>query len=111
MKLPGVERAVIDPGKIRDYLLSNEHLIGRHKAAIFRGMGYSREDWQQLADDLLKLVQSSEATLQERTEYGQKYTVDGYLQGPGPRVMHTRTAWIVRVGEDFQRFITAFPRE
>jgi hypothetical protein len=111
MKLPGMERAFIDPAKIKDYLLSAEHPIGRFKADIFRGMGYSRDNWQLLAADLLTLAQNGEAEPQEATEYGQKYTVDGFLQGPRPRVMATRTAWIVRSGEEFPRFITAFPKE
>lgn len=111
MKLPGVERAFINPAKVRDYLLSPEHPIGRSKAEIFRGMGYSRDNWQQLSADLLKLAQNGEAEPQEATEYGQKYAVDGFLQGPRPRVMNTRTAWIILLEEDFPRFLTAFPRD
>lgn len=111
MRLPGAERAFIHPAKVRDYLLSAEHPTGRFKADLFLGMGYSRDNWAQLAADLLTLAQSGEAELQAAIEYGQKYAVDGFLRGPRPRVMHTRTAWIVLSGEDFPRFLTAFPKE
>jgi hypothetical protein len=35
MVLPGSEHAVIDAAKLRDYLLSYEHPVGRFKAAFF----------------------------------------------------------------------------
>ncbi len=59
MRMPGAERAVIDSAKIRDYLLSPSHPVGRFKAVFFASLGY--------------------------------------------------TAWIVLAGEDFPRFVTAFP--
>jgi hypothetical protein len=109
MKLPGLERAFIDPAKIRDYLLSTEHIVGRHKAVVFRGMGYTREDWQRLSNDLMALALANDAQPLEANEFGQKYRVDGYLEGPRPRVMRTRTIWVVRMDEDYPRFVTAYP--
>jgi len=44
VKLLGVERGVIDAAKIRDYLLSDSHPVGRFKAAFFVAMGYSAAD-------------------------------------------------------------------
>lgn len=41
VKLPGAERAFIDPSKVRDYLLSESHPVGRFKAAFFIALGYS----------------------------------------------------------------------
>ncbi len=52
MNLPGVDRAVIDEAKIRDYLLSDAHPVGRFKAAFFVGLGHSIAGWQGLAADL-----------------------------------------------------------
>ncbi|HET7673949.1 MAG TPA: hypothetical protein VFL54_00355 [Gammaproteobacteria bacterium] len=40
MKLPNAGAAVILPEKVRDYLLSPTHPIGRYKAAFFRSQGY-----------------------------------------------------------------------
>jgi len=35
MTLPNADRAVIDPAKIRDYLLAAAHPVGRFKARFF----------------------------------------------------------------------------
>ena len=40
MKLPFAERAVVDPDKLRDYLLSSTHPVGRFKAVFFALLGW-----------------------------------------------------------------------
>lgn len=50
--LPYADRAVVEPSKVRDYLLSASHPIGRFKAAVFFALGYAPESWQRLRDDL-----------------------------------------------------------
>jgi len=39
MKLPNSENAVVPPEKLRDYILSPVHPVGRFKSAFFRGLG------------------------------------------------------------------------
>lgn len=34
-KLPNAEQAVVEPAKVRDYLLSSAHPVGRFKAVVF----------------------------------------------------------------------------
>jgi hypothetical protein len=41
MKLPGADRAIVDAAKVRDYLLSPEHPVGRFKAVFFGALGYT----------------------------------------------------------------------
>lgn len=43
---------VIDPVKLRDYLLSRTHPVGRFKAASFLSLGYSADNWARLEADL-----------------------------------------------------------
>lgn len=43
MNLPGAEEAIVDDAKVRDYLLSREHPVGRFKATFFSGLGYTRD--------------------------------------------------------------------
>lgn len=109
MKIPAAERAWIEPAKIRDYLLSKEHAVGRFKAAFFESLGYSADAWQLLEADLRALIVDAEATLGDQTNYGQKYEVRGTLKGPSGRSASIVTAWMVRLGEDVPRFVTAFP--
>jgi hypothetical protein len=61
MKLPEAERAVIAPAKIRDYLLSTSHPIGRFKSPFFTSLGYTRANWRRLEQDLLALTISGDA--------------------------------------------------
>jgi hypothetical protein len=48
MRLPAAQLAIVEAAKIRDYLLSLEHPVGRYKASFFTALGYTREDWQRL---------------------------------------------------------------
>ena len=41
MKLPNASGAIIEPAKLRDYLLSPAHPVGRFKAPFFVALGYS----------------------------------------------------------------------
>ena len=63
MKLPGRGRAVVDPAKLRDYMLSDAHPVGRFKAAFFRSLGYDRADWERLESDLRQLAIRCDALL------------------------------------------------
>jgi len=45
MCLPNADRALVEERKLRDYLLSPSHPVGRFKAALFAQLGYSQEDW------------------------------------------------------------------
>jgi hypothetical protein len=43
--------------------------------------------------------------------HGQKYIVDGILRAPDGLTALVRTVWIVDIGGDTPRFVTAYPRE
>lgn len=109
MKLPGAERAVVDPLKVRDYLLSPEHPVGRAKARFFGALGFTRTGWPALQRALLELALRGEATQAQQTRYGQKYEIRDTIQGPTEREAPIVTIWIVLAGEDFPRFVTAYP--
>jgi len=44
VKLPNADQAFIDPAKLRDYLLSPTHPVGRFKAPFFAAMGYTQTE-------------------------------------------------------------------
>src|SRR6202011_2842242 len=111
MTLPRAEHAVADAAKIRDYLLSPEHPVGRFKAAFFGGLGYARSDWTRLQMDLLEVGRSGATTAGQPSPFGQKYEVRGTIRGPSGRRAEVATVWIVLAGEDLPRFVTAFPSE
>ena len=43
-RLPKAERAIIEGEKLRGYILSSTHPVGRFKAAFFNRFGYSTEN-------------------------------------------------------------------
>lgn len=108
MKLPNTDKAVVPETKIRDYLLSTTHPIGRFKSMVFHDLGYSSDSWHTLHNDLKGFLHL-DATLKEQTEYGSKYEIRGSITGPTGKSATLVTAWIVRAGEDFPRFVTAYP--
>lgn len=110
MTLPFADRAFIAPEKLHDYLLSPIHPTGAAKAAAFTSVGYSHTEWRVLQHDLMGLAQSADAVILRRSAHGQKFVVRGILHGPSGRPLSVTTVWIVRDGEQFPRFVTAYPR-
>ncbi len=110
MPLPNAHRAVIEPAKLRDYLLSRMHPVGRFKAAFFLALGYSADRWEVLRHDLLTMARSAGEAPEKSSPFGRVFEVDGILSGPSGRSAEIRTVWIIRATEDSPRFVTAFPR-
>jgi hypothetical protein len=108
VELPNKNKAIIPPEKLRDYVLSSSHPIGKFKAAFFQSLGYTAENWERMEADIRVLLEN-DATLNERTEYGQKFEVRGQIVGPSLRSAEIVTAWIVLKNESVPRFITAYP--
>jgi len=94
---------------LHGYLLSRSHPVGRFKAAFFLGLGYSAEDWSRLEADLRAQHLSRDATSGEPSAYGQKYEIRATLVGPTGQAADVVSIWVVRAGEDFPRFVTAYP--
>ena len=108
MKIPGAERAILDGAKVRDDLLSPEHLVDSAKARFFTELGFDHHNWTALQDELHHFAQQ-EAQLGGATRFGQKYVVVGTIQGPSGRRAPIVVVWIILNGEDFPRFVTAYP--
>jgi len=109
VRLLGIEYAVVDAAKVRDYLLSDSHPVGRFKFAFFASLGYTAGNWETLAADLRRHAMDNEAIATERNNYGQKYEVRGRIEGPAERSASLVAVWIVLRGESFPRLVTAFP--
>jgi hypothetical protein len=109
MMLPSEELAQIDPAKVRDYLLSQTHPVGRFKAVVFLTLGYTATNWELLRDDLLALAGQGSCVAGQFSQFGQKYEVSGTLCGPNGRQARFVTVWLLPSATDVPRFITAFP--
>ncbi len=110
MKLPGVERAVIDDAELRDYLISDSHSVGKYKARFFATLGYDAANWTRLADELLRHAAENEVESTEATAFGTKYRVVGALRGQNGKSARILVVWIVLHGENVPRLTTAHPK-
>ena len=86
MKLPASDQVVIEVAKLRDYLLSFAHPVGRFKAAFFAAHGYTADNWRQLEADLKRLVEAQDVNKVQSSRYGQKYEVRGNIKVPNLEV-------------------------
>ena len=99
----------VDPIKVRDYLLSMEHPVGRGKARFFLALGFNRNEWSILQQALLSVATEAKATALPASPYGQKYEAHATLQGPRGQAAEVVTIWIILTGEAFPRLVTAYP--
>lgn len=107
--LPRSSEAVVESAKVRDYLLSSSHPVGRFKAAVFAKLGYTLEDWTRLRDDL-KAHANSEKVVRDGTgDYGVKYVVTGPLTGPSGKTVSLCSVWLVSDAVSAPRLVTAYP--
>ncbi len=108
MKLPNVDRAVVEIEKLRDYCLNLRHPRGRHKARVFLSTcGITADHAVDLQEALLVAARTLEAQRGEGDDHGQRYVVDLEVTGPAGTAL-VRSAWIVRKREDFPRFVSCY---
>jgi hypothetical protein len=109
MKIPNADRAVIDAGKLVDYLLNPEHRRGGSKAALLISFGYSSAAWQQLEEALRRDHLSRDVFRVRQSAYGTRYEIRAHLSTPIGQPLMLRSVWQVDTGTDVPRFITAYP--
>ena len=111
MKLPNLENAVVSEEKITRYLLNSEHPDGAGKAAFFSALGFSAANWQELANALRRLAETTTVARSVESIHGKKYIIEGRLTSPCGKTPLVRTVWIVDQGGDIPRLVTAYPQE
>lgn len=101
MPFPHAEHASVAEEKIRGYLLNPSHPVGGPKAAWFASIGYTAENWQDLAEALLEIARTSEDYVAESSPFGVKYKVSGTIgvdrRGRSISSPSDRLPWVVRM--------------
>ena len=110
-KLPNADKAIIEAGKLKDYILSPVHPVGRFKAAFFQKMGYSIANWEVLEQNLRDHILTEDVTNTEETPYGEKFTIKGWLECPKDEKVKVVTVWVILEGDNIPRFVTVYPGE
>ena len=109
MLLPNADDAVIEPEKLRAYLLATEHPHGRFKARFFAALGFRVDRWEELASALRTQHLTQEAELVAAAADGKKFKIRAILVGPDGESAVVVSVWFVRPGEAVPRFVTAYP--
>lgn len=109
MKLPSRENAYIPPLKLKGYLLSETHPIGKEKAKLFRSAGFNEGTAALLKEGLLAIARSGRVTDVIESPHGVKYIIEGEIKTPTGDSIKLKTIWIVDIGQERPRFVTAYP--
>jgi len=107
MKLP--ENTLIACEKLTNYLLVPRKRNDKSKWLM--GAGYTPENWQVLEADLRNQILLENASLAERTEFGQIYEIRGILVGPNGKSLSVLTVWMTDNETGNTRFITMYPNK
>ena len=110
MKLPNAEHAEVPPEKLRDYLLSPSHPVGRFKARFFQSIGYNLDNWEALSEFLLGVARTGEVE-EVPSPYGRKFRIIAELATVTGEELPVVTVWILSSNAAAPRFVTAYPLE
>lgn len=108
MPIPDADRAVVEDGKVCDYLLNLAHPDGGAKAIWFHSLGYHRDEWHNLAADLLAIARNCTTFDTETTRFGVECKASGTVGRSKHRPGVVVTAWIVE-DDDPPRLVNAYP--
>jgi len=109
MKLPKRQNAYVSPDKLKEYLLSKTHPVGRWKSKLFRGLGFDETNVDLFEKRLLAVANSENVKESKTSEHGTKYVIEGLLEAPSGKIVKVRTIWVIDEGQDRPRFVTAYP--
>jgi hypothetical protein len=95
----------IDPAKITNYLLVPKDK--NDKSKFLNNLGYSLDNWEDLAKDICKIAEENEAVYQKTSPFGgDLFEVKGQLRNFG-----VVTIWLLLDSENTFKFVTLFPNK
>lgn len=107
MRLPNGERAEAGLDKVTNYLLNPDHPANRGKAEGYARFGFFRWRWKALQSALLAHARSSPVIRTIPAADGEKYVLEGMLEGADGRRPWLRSVWKLKTGERSPRLVTA----
>ncbi|MCW5910199.1 MAG: hypothetical protein KIT62_03950 [Cyclobacteriaceae bacterium] len=111
MKLPNYEHANISLSKLQDYVLNENHPVGKYKARVFDSALYIKSsDAETLKEKILLGLPDQDAIETEADRYGKRFFVDINIRNLNREAI-VRTAWIVLQGEDFPRLVSCYVKK
>lgn len=96
------KQIIIAPEKITAYLLVEKHKNDKSKFLL--ALGYSAQQWEELATDIAAIAENNEPVLEKRSEFGDLYSVRGLL-----KLKAIVTIWLQQTETGDYRFVTLYP--
>jgi len=79
LEFPNRENAYIPLSKLKDYLLSETHSVGKSKSKLLRSFGFNELNIDMLMQGLISIAHSGEVTEVLSSPHGVKYVINGLL--------------------------------
>jgi hypothetical protein len=108
MKMPNNDQSIVADSKITDYLLSETHEIGKHKADFFKRFGFDISDIETFRNSLIQHSIERDIEQTKSSPFGNKYELKCEIKTPDKRNPCVITVWIVENGEESPKLVTAF---
>jgi hypothetical protein len=105
-----VTEVIINPRKLTNYALDSENPKGKDKAVMFaRYLGYTKDNYQHLLDQIYDLVLDAEAIPQNEDQFGIRYQIDLEIQGmEAQQIEIVRTGWLISPNSQQARLTTLY---
>lgn len=100
-------QAVIAFEKMTDYLL--RWRPENDKSQFLSRGGYTQTNGDLLAEDIRRQLLPLEAEFEQRTDYGDVYSITGVLTGPSGVPLNVKTIWMIEATTNITKFITLYP--
>lgn len=108
MKLPNYQKAFIDDKKLVDYCLNPEHVVGKHKAQVFKSaLGITVQNYLVLKQSILNAIANKDCIELNSIEHGKLFAVDFEMTTFDYKAT-VRSSWIIKNKEDFPRLTTCY---
>jgi hypothetical protein len=109
MKIPNNNLSFVAENIITDYLLSDIHETGKHKADFFKRFGFDITDFDTFKGSLIQHSIDRDIEKTTHTEHGIKYELRCEIKTPDQRNPCIVTVWIVENGLEEPKLVTAYP--
>ncbi len=95
MRVPNLENAIVAEAKITQYLLSETHEHGKHKAKFFLSLGFSVAQWEVMRDALFRHLWDNDVSNIVAKEHSVNYVVEGTMTTPSGKTPLVRSIWAI----------------
>ncbi len=109
MKIPNAKNAIVSNEKTQKYLLDVSHQAGKFKAYFFISFGFSLNKHLLLQNALKEHCKINNIVGKIKTDFGEKYIIEGIINSPDKRNPLIRSIWIIEKNTQNPILVTAYP--